>query len=103
MDNSGNMSFTAITEDQTSNSDQTVASVIASAGGDRITDVDTSAVEGIAITATTNGTGTWQYSIDSGSSWTSVGTVSSPQSSEPSVKVLQIVLKKPETSRCFRG
>lgn len=77
MDNSGNMSFTAITEDQTSNSDQTVASVIASAGGDRITDVDTSAVEGIAITATTNGTGTWQYSIDSGSSWTSVGTVSS--------------------------
>ena len=69
LDNSGSMTFT---EDQTANSGQTVDSIIASAG-DRITDPDTSAVEGIAITATTNGNGTWEYSTNSGSSWTSVG------------------------------
>ncbi len=76
LDNTGNMTFTTITEDNTANAGQTVASLILSAGGDRITDVDTSAVEGIAITATTNGNGTWQYSTNSGGSWTAVGTVS---------------------------
>ena len=33
-------------------------------------------VEGIAITALSSGNGTWQYSLNGGSSWTSVGTVS---------------------------
>ena len=70
------MTFTTITEDQTTNSGNTVASIILSAGGDRITDVDTGAVEGIAITAMTNGNGTWQYSTDGGTTWTIVGTVS---------------------------
>ncbi len=55
LDNTGNMTLTTITEDQTNNAGQTIASIIASAGGDRITDVDTGAVEGIAITGTTNG------------------------------------------------
>ncbi len=77
LDNTGNMTLTTITEDNTANAGQTVASIILSAGGDRITDVDTSAIEGIAITATTNGNGTWQYSTNAGGSWTSVGTVSS--------------------------
>jgi len=76
LDNSGNMTLTTITEDQTTNSDNTVANIILSAGGDRITDVDTSAVEGIAITATTNGDGAWEYSTDGGTTWTAVGTVS---------------------------
>ncbi|PNA44025.1 type I secretion protein, partial [Pseudomonas sp. FW306-2-2C-A10BC] len=43
------------------------------------TDVDSGALKGIAITAATrtNGsTGKWQYSTDSGSTWTDVGTVS---------------------------
>jgi hypothetical protein len=75
LDNTGNMTLTSITEDQTNNAGQTVASIIASAGGDRITDVDGSAVEGIAITSTTNGNGTWQYSTDNGATWTSVGAV----------------------------
>jgi len=75
LDNAGNMTLTTRTEDQTTNTGDTVASIVLSAGGDRITDVDTSAVEGIAITATTNGTGTWQYSTDGGSTWTAVGTV----------------------------
>ncbi len=75
LDNTGNMSLTTITEEQTNNAGQTVASIIASAGGDRITDVDNSAVEGIAITSTTNGNGTWQYSTDNGVTWSNVGAV----------------------------
>ncbi|MDA7979108.1 MAG: DUF4347 domain-containing protein [Pirellulales bacterium] len=76
LDNSGTMSFTSITEDQTANGGQTVASVISSAGGNRITDIDAGAIEGIAITAANNGNGTWQYSTNGGGSWTNVGAVS---------------------------
>ncbi len=75
LDNTGNMTLTTITEDATTNSGNTVASIISSAGGDRVTDVDSGAVEGIAITATTNGNGSWEYSIDNGSNWLSVGSV----------------------------
>ncbi len=80
LDNTGTMTLTTITEDQTANNGQTVASIISSAGGDRITDVDSGAVEGIAITATTNGNGWWEYSINGGSSWDTVGTVSGASS-----------------------
>ncbi len=45
------MTLTTITEDDTSNGGNTIAQIIASAGGDRITDVDSGAVEGIAITS----------------------------------------------------
>jgi hypothetical protein len=61
-----------ITEDQTAHGGQTVASFI----GASITDVDAGAVQGIAITGLSSGTGTWQYSTDGGSSWTNVGPVS---------------------------
>ncbi len=76
LDNSGAMTLTTITEDQTTNSGQTVASIITSAGGDRISDADSGSIEGIAITATTNGNGSWEYSTNGGSTWNSVGTVS---------------------------
>ncbi|MDX1930867.1 MAG: VCBS domain-containing protein [Pirellulaceae bacterium] len=79
LDNSSAMTLTSITEDQTTNSGQTIASIIASAGGDRITDVDSGAVEGIAITTLSSGNGTWQYSLD-GTNWTNVGTVSDSSS-----------------------
>ncbi len=75
LDNTGNMTLTTITEDETTNSGNTVASIISSAGGDRITDVDSGAIEGIALTATTNGNGAWEYSIDNGSNWVAVGSV----------------------------
>ncbi len=75
LDNSGTMTLTTITEDQTSNNGNTVAEIVASAGGDRIADVDAGAVEGIAILATSATEGLWQYSIDAGSSWTDVGSV----------------------------
>ncbi len=76
LDNSGTMTLTTLDEDATSNSGDTVASIISSAGENRIVDVDSGAVEGIAITSLTSGNGSWQYSIDSGSTWNNVGTVS---------------------------
>ena len=68
------MSLTTITEDDTNNSGNLVSEIIASDGGDRITDVDAGALEGIAITGLTNGNGTWEYNIGSG--WNGIGAVS---------------------------
>ncbi|WP_442510878.1 VCBS domain-containing protein [Novipirellula sp. SH528] len=79
LDNSETFTLTDITEDQTSNSGDTVASIIASLSGNRITDVDASPSEGIAIQSISGGNGTWQYSLD-GSSWTDVGTVNTTTS-----------------------
>lgn len=76
LDNSGAMALTTINEDQTTNGGNTVAAIIASAGGDRITDLDSGAVEGIAINALTSGNGVWEFSINGGSSWTAIGAVS---------------------------
>jgi uncharacterized delta-60 repeat protein len=76
LDNSGTMSLTTITEDDTNNSGNTVASIISSAGGDRITDADSGDAEGIAITAVTSGNGSWEYSTDGGGNWLAVGAVS---------------------------
>ncbi len=67
--------LTAITEDQTTNATdpgQTVSSFI----GASISDVDAGAVKGIAITGLTSTNGTWQYSIDGGTTWTAIGAVS---------------------------
>ncbi|MEZ6119717.1 MAG: FG-GAP-like repeat-containing protein [Pirellulaceae bacterium] len=75
LDNTGTMSFSAITEDDTNNAGQSVASIIVSAGGDRITDGDGDP-EGIAINATVDGNGHWEYSIDGGANWDAVGVVS---------------------------
>ena len=52
-----------------------VATIIASAGGDRITDVDSGSVEGIAVTSVDNSNGAWEYSIDGGSNWMAFGSV----------------------------
>lgn len=80
LDNSGVMTLSTITEDQVANSGDSVAAIISSGGGDRITDVNFGAVEGIAITATDNGNGTWQFSIDGGASWANMPTVSNTSS-----------------------
>ncbi|WP_236621955.1 VCBS domain-containing protein [Novipirellula maiorica] len=79
LDNSSTFTLTDITEDQTNNSGDTVASIIASQSGDRITDVDAAASEGIAIRGISGGNGTWQYSLN-GSTWTDVGTVTTSTS-----------------------
>ena len=72
LDASGTMTLTGITEDNINNGGNTVASIIASATGDRITDVDSADPEGIAITAFSGANGTWEYSIDGGSNWNTI-------------------------------
>ncbi len=74
LDASGTMTFSTITEDETNNAGDLVSSLIASAGGDRITDADGDP-EGIAITALANGNGSWEYSVTAGASWVTIGTV----------------------------
>src|SRR5436305_2011249 len=56
----GANNFTTISEDQTANSGDLVSTLI----GGQVTDVDTAAVNGIAITGLSSGTATWQYSTD---------------------------------------
>jgi hypothetical protein len=76
LDNSGSPTLTTINEDQTTNDGTTVSAIL----GSSVTDVDTGAVQGIALTATSGSAyGKWQYTIDGGISWTDVGTVSATQ------------------------
>jgi hypothetical protein len=76
LDNTGNMSLSALNEDvpNANNPSTLVSDITASAGGDRITDVDPGALEGLAVIAVDNTSGTWQFSIDGGTNWTPLGT-----------------------------
>jgi len=65
-------SLTTIPANATSNTGQTVASFV----GTSITDADPDAVQGIALTGDTATNGTWQYSINAGSTWTNMPAVS---------------------------
>ncbi|MDF2577401.1 MAG: hypothetical protein K0S74_885 [Chlamydiales bacterium] len=66
--------MTTITATNTTNIGQTVASIL----GTSVTDIDFGAVEGIAITAApiTSGAGTWQYSLNGGTTWIAYPAVS---------------------------
>jgi hypothetical protein len=68
----GTPTLAAITEDQTSNAGQTVASF----AGSSIADLDAGAINGIAITSVTGGNGAWEYSLDGGATWAGIGSVS---------------------------
>ncbi len=72
MDNSGAMLLAAIAEDDVTNGGSTVASILASSaanGGDAVTDADSGALEGIAVTSVDNSNGTWEYKVGAGA-WT---------------------------------
>ena len=73
LDNLGTMMLTDVVEDDMNPPGDTVVAIIASAGGDRITDVDSGAVEGLAVIGVDDTNGTWQY--DAGSGWTAFGAV----------------------------
>ena len=66
---SGANNFTAIAEDNSTNSG-TLVSALTSGW---ISDVDDAALSGIAVTAVDNTNGSWQYSLNSGSSWSNFG------------------------------
>jgi hypothetical protein len=73
VDNTGTMVLTNVVEDATNPTGDTVAAIISSAGGDRITDVDSGAVEGVAVIGVDDTNGQWQY--DAGGGWTAFGAV----------------------------
>jgi VCBS repeat-containing protein len=76
LDNSGAMALNEINAGQTNNPGTLVADLIASAGGNRITDQDAGAAEGIAIIAANTSNGSWQFSTNGGATWQALGTVS---------------------------
>ena len=59
---SASPALTPITEDETHNAGDVVLAIV----GASITDVDSGAVEGIAITGLSSGNGTWEYDIGGG-------------------------------------
>ena len=80
LDNAGNMALATILEDAVANTGTLITDLIASAGGDRITDIDSGALEGIAVTAANTVNGTWEYSINDGGAWSALGAVSGTNS-----------------------
>ena len=74
LDNTGTMTLTTISEEDFTSSGDTVANIILSASGDRITDNDTVPVEGMAVIGVDDTNGTWQY--NTGSGWNAFGAVS---------------------------
>ncbi|UCU92299.1 cadherin domain-containing protein [Hydrogenophaga taeniospiralis] len=65
-----NPTFT-VNENEAASETRTVANLV----GATISDVDSGAVEGIAITATSAAHGSWQYRIDNAGDWLDVGAV----------------------------
>ena len=65
----GANSFTSIAEDDFTNSGTLVSALISGQVGD----LDEGALSGIAVTAVDNTNGSWEYSTNSGASWSSLG------------------------------
>jgi parallel beta-helix repeat protein len=76
LDNSGEMLLLPINQDAVSNLGTLVQGILASAGGDRITDADPADPEGVAVTAVANTHGRWQYKLGIGGTWTDFGSPS---------------------------
>lgn len=76
LDDSGDLRLDTINEDDTSSPGTVVSAIVISAGGDRITDVDVGALEGIAVIGADSAHGAWQYSTDGGSNWHNLGSPS---------------------------
>lgn len=66
-------SLSTVAKGATNPAGNTVASIV----GNSISDVDGLAQLGIAISAASNANGQWQYSLNNGTTWTNIGTVSS--------------------------
>jgi hypothetical protein len=75
LDASGELRLGDVDEDAGDPSGDTVADILTSVGDDPIFDIDPGALEGIAVVAVDDSHGTWQFSIDGGSTWTDFGAV----------------------------
>ncbi|MDE5117144.1 MAG: Ig-like domain-containing protein, partial [Trichodesmium sp. St2_bin2_1] len=65
---SGNITLNTINENPFDNTGTAIADIIASA----VTDADSGAISGIAITEIDNSNGLWEYSVDDGANWVKV-------------------------------
>lgn len=65
-----------ISEDHIDNAGTMIGDLLASLGGDVVTDVDAGASEGIALVGLDASHGLWQFSTDGGLSWHDIGDVS---------------------------
>ncbi|MCT7956022.1 DUF4347 domain-containing protein [Laspinema palackyanum] len=68
LDVSGTPTLTAINQDDSNNNGTLISDIIAALGGTKITDINASASQGIAITGLNNANGSWQYTTD-GTNW----------------------------------
>ena len=80
LDNSSDVRLADIAQDATSNNGTLVSTLLTNGSGNLLTDVDTGALRGIAITAADATHGQWQYSTDGGANWLAMGAVSTSQS-----------------------
>jgi hypothetical protein len=79
LDTSGNPALPSVRRDDRNSGGSTIADLIASLGGTGITDIDSNPQRGIALVGADSTSGTWQYSLDGGTNWTTVGNVSETQ------------------------
>ena len=68
--------LTDIAEDDYNSAGDSVLSIINSVGGDRITDNDDGAVEGVAVVGVDDTNGEWQYDANADGTWAAFGSVS---------------------------
>lgn len=73
LDSSGALTLRTINANDTGNPGTLVRDLLAGAGGDRITDVDWGEWQGLAVTAADTTDGTWQFSLNGGGTWTTLG------------------------------
>ncbi|SCA62932.1 hypothetical protein SCG7109_AF_00140 [Chlamydiales bacterium SCGC AG-110-M15] len=64
--------LSALQEDDSSNMGDYISDII----GSSVSDVDDAPVEGIAVVGADDSNGSWEYSLDDGTNWQSLGTVS---------------------------
>jgi hypothetical protein len=68
LDNSGTFALPTFAEDPENNAGIDIATLL----GDTVTDEDSGAVEGIALISADMDNGTWQFTLDGGSTWTDI-------------------------------
>lgn len=101
LDNTGSPTLLAIIEDAPPTNGTLVSEILATgAGGDPISDPDPMDAVGIAILGADSSHGSWQYSLDDGSSWLPLGVLSEGAALLLEVNALTRLRFTPEADFC---
>ncbi|MEG4632126.1 DUF4347 domain-containing protein, partial [Microcoleus sp. AR_TQ3_B6] len=76
LDTSGTPALNAQNQGDSASTGTLVSTIITNLGGTKITDPNTAASQGIAITGLDTANGSWQYTINGGTTWTNTPAVS---------------------------